>query len=364
MRFFWLIAIPSVIFARVEIGLYNQAYAYNGESGTAWEETRTTLTYFENHTEPYLVIEPDERIRVTLGIGFVVPFQQEYPISDVFVRAQTRLTLAPFLWLYLGSLEKNHGFIEPILDPLTEFIPRIRLISLSQVPIDYEHFPKGRFSHGFYEYGAQLRWMDRWTKGELYMNWQLADTTNHRERFDVGLVQEGIGEVPLYMALHYWHNGGHEHEHIIGITENYVGAIGWEFPIVGKRSGVYYLVSYYLPDRDSRPELNQFGQALYTRWELSLGNWRFIPNLFLTSTWIDENQWFISIEGDPFYRVPLYAGLNIRYEKEIAPGTLFQVGFVNGAFLPNTHTPYDWKMIRYDQLIRVELRYTFYSTKE
>ncbi|MCX7881779.1 MAG: hypothetical protein N2314_00955 [Brevinematales bacterium] len=364
MPFFLLILFPTLLFARVDIGIYNQAYAYNGESGTAWEETRTTLTYFENLCEPYLVIEPDERIRFVLGIGFVVPFQQEYPISDVFFRIQTRLMLTPYLWLFLGSLEKEHAFLEPMMDPLTEFIPRIRLISLSQVPIDYENFPKGRFSHGFYEYGAQLRWQDRWTKGELYMNWQLADTTNHRERFDVGFIQEGIGEIPLYGAIHYWHNGGHEHEHVIGITENYVGAIGWEFPSVGKRSGIYYLVSYYLPDRDSRPELNQFGQALYTRWDFSLGNWHFIPHLFLSSTWVDERQSYISIEGDPFYRVPLYGGITISYKKEIFPGTSLQLGFVNGAFLPSTRAPYDWKMIRYDQLLRVEFRYVFHSREK
>ncbi len=361
MRFWWLSFLPLALFARGELGVYNQVYAYNGESGTAWEETRTTLTYFENVFEPYLVLEPNERVRFTCGVGVVVPFQQEYPISDVFIRVQTRITLTPYMWLYLGSLEKDHQFIEPMLDPLTEFIPRIRVISLSQVPIDYEVFPKGRFSHGFYEYGAQLRWQDRWVRGEIYMNWQLADTPDHRERFDVGLIQEGIGVLPVYGAFHYWHNGGHEHEHLVGITENYVGAVGWEFPQVGKRSGIYYLVSYFLPDRDERPELNVFGQALYTRWEFALGNWRFIPHVFMTSSWISEKEQFISIEGDPFYRVPFYAGLNLRYEQEIAPGTVLQVGFVNGVFLPNTRDPYDWKMIRYDQLIRADLRYTFAS---
>jgi len=200
---------------------------------------------------------------------------------------------------------------------------------------------------------------DRWTKGELYMNWQLADTTNHRERFDVGLIQEGVAEIPLYFAFHYWHNGGHEHEHVIGITENYVGSVGWEFPSVGKRSGFYYLVSYFLPDRDNRPELNQFGQAFYTRWDLSFENWRVVPHLFVSSEWLGKGEKFVSIEGDPFYRVPLYAGVNVFYQQKIVNGAVFTLGFVNGTFLPSTTSPYDWKMIRYDQLIRVEFQYEF-----
>ena len=356
---FFLLTFPVLIIAKVDLGLYNQVYAYNGESGAAWEETRATLTYFENLVQPYLTISSGDQVAVKLGVGIVIPFQQEYPVSDVFCVVQTRIRLTPFLWFYLGTLEKNHAFIEPLLDPLTEIVPRIRLISLSQVPIDYENFPKGRFSHGFYEYGGQLRWQDRFTKGELYINWQLADTTNHRERFDVGFIQEGLGEIPLYFAFHYWHNGGHEHEHLISITENYLGAIGWEFPSIGNRSGIYYLVSYFLPDRENHSEQNQFGQAFYTRWDFSFGNWHIIPNLFVSSEWFRTGEKFVSIEGEPFYRVPLYAGVNVFYQQKILEGTFLTIGFVNGVFLPSTTSPYDWKMIRYDQLIRVEFLYEF-----
>ena len=40
----------AVAAPEVDFNLFTSSYAYNGEN-TQWEETRTTLTYFENFTE-------------------------------------------------------------------------------------------------------------------------------------------------------------------------------------------------------------------------------------------------------------------------------------------------------------------------
>ena len=47
----------------VDFNLYTSSYAYNGEN-TQWEETRTTLTYFENFTEASFKIKFNELIDV------------------------------------------------------------------------------------------------------------------------------------------------------------------------------------------------------------------------------------------------------------------------------------------------------------
>lgn len=350
-----LLAAPMFA-VEAEFLIDNSVYAYNGESGTYWDETRYTITYFEDLFQPTLYIRMNERVSFKFGIGMLIPFNQEDKIINYYPYAQTRVDFEN-LWLELGSLSGNHDFPTPILDPLINMTPQIRVIATNRVPIPYEEFPvTGLFSHGKYEYGIALGW-DALGTGELYMNWQLPDTTNHRERFDVGLTHntaDTLG-VPLYAGLHYWHNGGHENLHTIWITENYVGAIG----IRNDSMDILYLASYFLPDRDSHPEDNVFGHALYLSKTFSPGKWRIRPELFISGEFLNTNHVYISIEGDPFFRIPFYLGCNFYRDIELADGVVMTMKFVNGIFLPDTSGDYEWRNLRYDQCIQIDFEYGF-----
>jgi hypothetical protein len=339
----------------VEFHLRNSAYAYNGENGTDWEETRYTITYFENLLQPTIVFHFNPSVKFSAGAGILIPFNQEEKIIDYYPYVQSQIKFAPFT-LNLGSLDPEHNFPAPIMDPLIKLTPQIRVLTKSQVPIDYENFPKGIFSHGNYEYGVQLKskGLLNADEGELYMNWQLPDTVNHRERFDVGLIYSIDCFLPFYGGFHYWHNGGHENSHPVGITENYTAAAG----LRNTNFSALYLASYFLPDRDSHPELNTFGQALYGEWNFNLFSLDFQLQGFISSQFIAPNQQFISIEGDPFYRVPLYLGLNIYKDWQIGPETIVRIGFINGTFLPYG-TFYNLLKIRYDQMIKIDMDYRF-----
>ena len=52
----------------VDFQVYTSSYAYNGEN-THWEQTRTTLTYFENFTEALFDIKFNEIIDVQCHSG-------------------------------------------------------------------------------------------------------------------------------------------------------------------------------------------------------------------------------------------------------------------------------------------------------
>ena len=52
----------------VDFQVYTSTYAYNGEN-THWEQTRTTLTYFENFTEALFDIKFNRLIDVQLGVS-------------------------------------------------------------------------------------------------------------------------------------------------------------------------------------------------------------------------------------------------------------------------------------------------------
>lgn len=346
----FLFSFTSLSALDTRLHLANSAYIYNGENGSYWEETRTTITYLENLLEPSLEIIGDG-FRFQAGAGLLFPFNQEQKLISWYPLLRT--TLHFNYWkLVLGSLEGRHNLPAPLLDPLTSLTPQIRVISTSRVPLPYESFPLGLFSHGRYEYGLSLQWDSAWG-GELYVNWQLPDTAQHRERFDMGLIQTyQSGYIPWYGALHYWHNGGHENPHTVSITENYNLALG----VQQLRYSILYLASYWLPDRDVNPQDNLFGQAMYGRYQFSLPDrrWTIEGELFLSSELIASNQRFISIEGDPFYRMPLYAGVNIAFHWEISRELTLDLAFKNGIFWPGPPVPWDSLMIRYDQMIRLD----------
>lgn len=344
----YLILIFNIYYSKVDFSIFNSSYAYNGENASYWEETRYTLTYFENLFQPYFTIKNSENLIFKIGCGFLLPYNQEDKIKNFYPYFQTKI-INENLEFIMGSLENNHNFPPCILDPLINITPQIRVLTKSQIPIDYETFPYGIFSHGFYEYGLQLRYKENF---EVYYNWQLADNQFHRERFDIGLI---ININSLYFGAHYWHNGGHENPHPVEITENYILATG----LRNTNYSILYLISYFLPDRDAHPEKNILGQAIYLEGNFSLFDFKLQPIIFATSSFINKDEKYISIEGDPFYRVPFYFGLNFEKSIKISKECIINIGFVNGTFLPYTDISWTPMMIRYDQKLQINLEYNF-----
>jgi hypothetical protein len=346
----------QILTAKVQFILKNSGYAYNGENGEYWEETRDTITYFEDLVQPYFLISFSSNVEFKLGAGFLVPFNQEEKIKNYYPYVQSKLYLGDYT-LVVGSLDGAHNFPPPILDPLVNLTPQVRVLTASQIPIPYEYFPDGIYSHGLYEYGGQLEWKALYGKGELYMNWQLPDTVNHRERFDVGLIHSYD---PFYSAFHYWHNGGHENPHPIAITENYTAAAG----LRNETYSILYVASYFIPDREKHPEKNVFGEGLYLEYNFYLFDFQLQFQGFASDQFWADNHQFISVEGDPFYRVPLYLGFNVFRKWKIDDYVNLQIGFINGTFLPYTYIAWDAKMIRYDQLLKIDMEYKFDLIKE
>jgi len=353
---FLLLGLCRPLFGRepAQIVISNSAYAYNGENG-AWEQTRGTLTYFEDLLQPYLFVALNETLHFKAGAGLLLPFNQEQKIVEAYPYVQTKINFEHSSF-EIGSLEGRHNFPPPILDPLVNLTPRIRVNNTTQVPINYETFPKGIFSHGLYEYGISYRWFEEVVEGEIYINWQLPDTTNHRERFDAGLINTYTwAGLPLYVGIHYWHNGGHENPHPIEVTENYTAAAG----LRNKTFSVLYLASYYLPNRSGGAP-NTFGQAVYGEYNLELGRqWVLTPSLFVSDELITKSHNYFSVEGDPFFRVPFYLGMNVHKTWPIFKGTDIKVGLVNGLFLPMATSPFSSLNVRYDQMIKVDFKYAF-----
>jgi hypothetical protein len=334
-------------------GLSNSLYAYNGEN-SAWEQTRITITYFENLFIPYVKAHFSESVTFKFGAGLVIPINQEQKIRNFYPVIQSRIQFAHSK-LDLGSLDNDHDFVAPILDPLTTVVPQIRLGDSSQIPITYENFPVGKFTHGIFEYGLSYKWFNLGHRGEIYINWQLPDTVDHRERFDIGFTDR-LESFPLYIGLHYWHNGGHENPHTVSMTENYTASLGF-------RTDSYnalVLGSLFFADRDSGSAVN--GGALYFDYTFRIGNWKLQPLVFASHELVNANSRFISIEGDPFFRAPFYMGVNVGANWEILKDCNLEFGLVNGIFQRSAGTAFSPTQLRYDQLLRFTVKYEFDKT--
>jgi len=333
----------------VEFNIFNSSYIYNGENASYWEETRYTLTYLEDLFQPYFTLKSGNVI-FKIGVGLFFPFNQEEKLISYYPYFQTRYTLDDFVFI-IGVIDNDHDFPPCILDPLVRMTPKVRIVNTDQIPIDYESFPTGIFTHGFYEYGVQIKSSNDFLKLDTYLNWQLPDTSLHRERFDIGLI---VSLYSFYTGIHYWHNGGHENFHPVEVTENYVASLG----LKEKNFSLFYLVSYWLPDRDRYPEKNVLGQAIYIEGNFEFFGINIQPQFFITSAFIFKEQSFISVEGDPFYRVPLYVGLNFSKVWNFGQNFI-ELKFVNGTFLPDTSTGWNPMMIRYDQKIQFNFNHKF-----
>ena len=338
----------------VDFRLFTSSYAYNAEN-TLWTDTRTTLTYFENFTEGAFDIKFNDFITLRVGASVFFPFTFEFPQGiRVFPIVTTQLS-NEYISLRIGTMTGGHNLPSPIRDPLMDMTPVVRSTPdntlISKGPEEYKY--NEPFTHGYYEYGASFEWF-KGGKGEIYMNWQIQHNAKHRERFDVGLTyaMDFVHDIATpYAAVHYWHNGGHEYPFVPGtpaITENYVGAIGLNSYYLT----ILYMASYNLADRDNEPGV--FGHGLFLRGTIPVKTWFEIePIIFVSGWYINKNHKFISVEGDPFYRVPFYFGLNIKKDFVFDNGIVLGLGFVNGLFLNEKNQI----GIRYDQTLQFDFTY-------
>ena len=338
----------------VDFRLFTSSYAYNAEN-TLWPDTRTTLTYFENFTEGAFDIKFNDFITLRVGASIFFPFTFEFPQGiRVFPIVTTQLS-NEYISLRIGTMTGGHNLPSPIRDPLMDMTPVVRSTPdntlIAKGPEEYKY--NEPFTHGYYEYGASFQWF-KGGNGEVYMNWQIQHNAKHRERFDVGVTyaMDFVHDIATpYVGIHYWHNGGHEYPFVEGspaITENYVGAIGLNSYYLS----ILYLASYNLADRDN--EAGVFGHGLFLRGTIPVKTWFEIePIIFVSGWYINKNHKFISVEGDPFYRVPFYFGLNIKKDFVFDNGIVLGLGFVNGLFLNEKNEI----GIRYDQTLQFDFTY-------
>ena len=363
-RFFLLVLallfLASVAFSSpaVSLDIYNQGYAYNDEDGDYQDQAYTmeTLRYVEDLFQPSFRFTFSDNFEFSAGCGFLIPFDYTEKISAYYPYIQMKFSLNGWRFI-IGSLDDEHNMAPFMLDPLDQLIVSNR-VWLTNTQEYYFHNGNGPIpniypvnSMGFYQYGAQLQYNDDHQKLDIYWNWQYQCTADYRERFDIGI---SYNYELLYAAAHYWHNGGHQFIYAIDVTENDNVAFG----LRNKTFSLLYTASDWSPNRDVA-SLDVFGQGIYGEYNFTLWGITFTPQLFFSDAWINPNDAYISVEGDPFYKCPFYAGFNVHYTIEVMKDVSLILGLVNGTYLPYTTATWSYLMIRYDQEIDAQMKFSF-----
>ena len=119
---YWFVCIGLYADTTVDFRLFTSSYAYNGEN-TLWEDTRTTLTYFENFTEGDFDIKFNDFISLRIGVSVFFPFTFEFPRGIRFFPIVTTQLSNEYISLRVGTMVGGHNLPSPIRDPLINMSP-------------------------------------------------------------------------------------------------------------------------------------------------------------------------------------------------------------------------------------------------
>ncbi|MCC7383148.1 MAG: hypothetical protein IT384_15020 [Deltaproteobacteria bacterium] len=157
-----------------------------------------------------LIHQPSALVRLELGVAGRLPMSSDFeeelgalPIARVEVRP------LPSLRLTLGSLHPEHGYHLALLDERRERYGRAISDSYDRtlVPEARRRLDEGPAMPG--EHGVQLTSVLGPLKSEAFLDWQLLETREHREKFAFGaLLALAFRRAELGAQLYLVHYGG------------------------------------------------------------------------------------------------------------------------------------------------------------
>lgn len=160
-------------------------------------------------------------------------------------------------------------------------------------------------------YETGLQWFHTSTRflSEFWVNWQMLNTSEHREKFDVGFVERFTLSGPLSIGgqLHVVHHGGQLFDAGQPVADSLAAAAGLILErdrpklllVAGPRvfdqinNELYFVNSRHTPDRsDDTTKLN--GRGIFYRSTIRWNSWR----IHIIRWWAKD---FVKDEGDPNY---------------------------------------------------------------
>jgi hypothetical protein len=142
-----------------------------------------------------LVVRPFERLTVEAGVLFRLPFALKLspeagalPILSLLVQPFEE----PGLTIRFGTLDLHHGYHAALLDEVRYAYGRPYQATYNQSLVPAAHRDLGGDPFMPAENGVQIIGDAGIARIEGYLDWQLLETSSHREKFAVGLLGEVV----------------------------------------------------------------------------------------------------------------------------------------------------------------------------
>ncbi len=158
-----------------------------------------------------LIWIPDPRVEIELGVLARLPFALDKDDEPAALPIAS-ITGKPFgdaLLLRFGSLDSDHGYHPAIVDEGRFRYGRDLEESYNRFLPAEAHRDLGGDPHPPAEHGAQLIAKNDLGRIELFLDWQLLETDEHREKFNFGILGELLTEwVDVLLQFRLTHYGG------------------------------------------------------------------------------------------------------------------------------------------------------------
>lgn len=339
---FILAFLPEKAWSSFSLDVYEKVNFLQGNNAYLWETVPTDQTQIvENIFLPTLKFKWSF-LTLKGGVGVASPLQGSQLTFYYLPYAQIGLNFNQ-IRLILGNLETTHHYPAPLWDPITSFSSRTRIINRKYVSIN----------HSFFEQGIQIQDFYQNYSGEAYFNFQSHRLKDDYLVFDFGLSQSAfISELPFYGALRGFLSSSLK-TNTVENTFNLTAAFGLRNDFFN----TLILFSYYHFEDQNPLITSTWGEGIYLDYYYYSGDWIIQPQFWVSSSFLLKQHHFIALEGDPFFRAPLYIGLNIYKIFTLTKSSQIKIVLLNGGYIPNADSDLYWKMLRYDQIVKFEWEY-------
>ena len=252
----------------------SESYFVNLEYWGDATDYREGETFFGEFFTLAAVYRPIPNLRLALGAFLGKTFGDEDELSEYQFYAQLKYEYEDYFALTFGNLDRDrHTFLDAIFDNTLKF----------ERPTE----------HGLELYGSWL-----WLSQTAWINWQILNTEESREKYDVGAITKAdLDFLELDFQFHWIHRGGQIFSAGDPVSDDFSLALGGTVflpvPIVDVGLTAHYLYSNVIPDRDLDTRLTGNG--------LTFGAFaEFMGFRLWGDYWIGND--FFTEDGDPFYR--------------------------------------------------------------
>ena len=262
----------------------SESYFVNLEYSGEATKYREGETFFGEFFTLGGVYRPLPNLRLALGAFLGRTFGDKDELEEYQFYAQLKYEYEDYFALTFGNLDRDrHTFLDAIFDDTLKF----------ERPTE----------HGMELYGSWL-----WLSQTAWINWQVLNTEESREKFDVGAITKAdLDFLELDFQFHWIHRGGQLFSAGQPVSDDFSFALGGTVflpvPLVDVGLTAHYLYANVIPDRDEDERLKGKGVTFGAFAEFK--GFRLWGNY-----WIGDD--FFTEDGDPFYQAANHVTFGLK----------------------------------------------------